>query len=71
MPVTKSLPNEWYNTPNLHMCTIQDFYNFCKKKNIKIYKSLSLNGEKISDISIYNLKLKNLISELGIFLLEK
>ena len=32
MPVTKSLPNEWYNTPNLHMCTIQDFYNFCKKK---------------------------------------
>ena len=32
MPVTKSLPNEWYDTPNLHMCTIQDFYNFCKKK---------------------------------------
>jgi len=71
MPVTKSLPNEWYNTPNLHMCTIQDFYNFCKKRNIKIYKSLSLNGEKISNISIYNLKFKNLISELGIFLLEK
>ena len=71
MPVTKSLPNEWYNTPNLHMCTIQDFYNFCNKRNIKIYKSLSLNGEKISNISISNLKYKNLISELGIFLLEK
>ena len=71
MPVTKSLPNEWYNTPNLHMCTIQDFYNFCKKRNIKIYKSLSLNGEKISNISISNLKFKNLISELGILLLEK
>ena len=71
MPVTKSLPNEWYNTPNLHMCTIQDFYNFCNKRNIKIYKSLSLNGEKISNISISNLKFKNLISELGIFLLEK
>jgi len=71
MPVTKSLPNEWYNTPNLHMCTIQDFYNFCNKRNIKIYKSLSLNGEKISNINISNLKFKNLISELGIFLLEK
>ena len=71
MPVTNNLPNEWYNTPNLHMCTIQDFYNFCKKRNIKIYKSLSLNGEKISNISISNLKFKNLISELGIFLLEK
>ena len=31
MPVTKNLPNEWYNTPNLHMCSIKDFVNFCKK----------------------------------------
>ena len=71
MPVTKNLPNEWFNTPNLHMCTILDFYNFCKKRNIKIFRSLSLNGEKISDISQLNLKFKNLISELGIFLIEK
>ena len=32
MPVTKTLPNEWYNTPNLHMCTIRDFVNYCNKK---------------------------------------
>ena len=71
MPVTKNLPNEWFNTPNLHMCTILDFYNFCKDRNIKIFKSISLNGEKISNISLSNLKFKNLISELGIFLIEK
>ena len=71
MPITKNLPNEWFNTPNLHMCTILDFYNFCKNRNIKIFKSLSLNGEKISDINLSNLKFKNLISELGIFLIEK
>tara|TARA_B100002052_G_scaffold265484_1_gene262064 strand:+ start:28 stop:624 length:597 start_codon:yes stop_codon:yes gene_type:complete len=71
MPITKNLPNEWFNTPNLHMCTILDFYNFCKKRNIKIFRSLSLNREKISDISQLNLKFKNLISELGIFLIEK
>ena len=71
MPVTKNLPNEWFNTPNLHMCTILDFYNFCKNRNIKIFRSLSLNREKISDISKSNLKFKNLISELGIFLIEK
>ena len=41
MPVTKHLPNEWYNTPNLHMCTIKDFYNFCKKRNINLFKSLA------------------------------
>ena len=71
MPITNNLPNEWFNTPNLHMCTILDFYNFCKKRNIKIFRSLSLNREKISDISQLNLKFKNLISELGIFLIEK
>ena len=71
MPITKNLPEEWYNTPNLHMCTIKDFFNFCNKKNIKLYKSLALNDQKISDISNKNLEIKNLFSELGIFLLEK
>ena len=71
MPITKNLPYEWYNTPNLHMCTIQDFYNFCNKKGINIFKTISLNGQKTSKITSSNLKFKNLISELGIFLLEK
>ena len=57
MPVTENLPNEWYNTPNLHMCTIKDFVNYCKKKNIKINSS--------------NLNFQNLFSDLGIFIIEK
>ena len=57
MPVTNNLPNEWYNTPNLHMCTIKDFKNYCKKKKIKINSS--------------NLNFQNVFSELGIFLIEK
>ena len=71
MPITKNLPYEWYNTPNLHMCTIQDFYNFCHNKGINIFKTISLNGQKTSKITSSNLNFKNLISELGIFLLEK
>ena len=71
MPITKNLPYEWYNTPNLHMCTIQDFYNFCNNKGINIFKIISLNGQNTSKITSSNLKYKNLISELGIFLLEK
>ena len=31
MPVTKTLPNKWYNTPNIHMCTIKIFLNFPKQ----------------------------------------
>jgi len=70
MPITKNLPNEWYNTPNLHMCTIQDFVNFCKKKNIKISKSMCLTDEKISEITNRNMAYKNIFSQLGIFLIE-
>ena len=70
MPVTKNLPNEWYNTPNLHMCTIQDFVNFCEEKNIKIDRSLCLTDEKISEITKNNMFVKNIFSQLGIFLIE-
>ena len=71
MPVTKTLPNEWYNTPNLHMCTIKDFFNFCSKKKIELYKSIALNGEKTSAINSGNINIRNLNSELGIFLIKK
>ncbi len=70
MPITKNLPNEWYNTPNLHMCTIKDFVNFCKKKNIKIDKSMCVTDEKISEITSKNMGYKNIFSQLGIFLIE-
>ena len=70
MPITKNLPDEWYNTPNLHMCTIKDFYNFCENRKIKLDKSLALHNEKISSINRLNLNTKNLSAELGIFLIE-
>ena len=71
MPVTKTLPNSWYNTPNLHMCTIKDFYKFCNERDIKLDKALALHNEKISSINETNLNIKNLSAELGIFLIEK
>ena len=70
MPITKNLPDEWYNTPNLHMCTIKDFYNFCENRKIILDKSLALHKEKISSINKLNLNIKNLSAELGIFLIE-
>ena len=71
MPITETLPNEWYSTPNLHMCTIKDFFNFCSKKKIELYKSIALNGEKTSPINSENINIRNLSSELGIFLIKK
>lgn len=71
MPVTENLPHTWYNTPNLHMCTIKDFYNLCKLDNIEIVKSISVSSDKVSNIQKSNLEVKNLISEIGIFLIKK
>ena len=71
MPITKTLPDEWYNTPNLHMCTIKDFVHFVKSRNFRIFKSLALNNEDVSLINNSNLGIKNLFADLGIFLIEK
>ena len=70
MPVTKSLPYTWYNTPNLHMCSIKDFYQFCEKKKINIDRVIGINGEKTSSIYRVNLEMKNLLSEVGIFVIS-
>ena len=70
MPMTKTLPYNWHNTPNLHMCTIKDMFNFCSEKNIKMDKILGINEDKTSQIKRSNLEIKNLFSKIGIFLLS-
>ena len=71
MPITKTLPDEWYNTPNIHLCTIKDFVFFSKAKNFKLSKSIALNDNQISYIKKSNLNIKNFSSNLGIFLIER
>jgi len=43
MPVTRTLPNEWYNTPNIHLCTVVDFEQLCREKGIEILQRTVLN----------------------------
>ena len=69
MPITKSLPEQWHNTPNLHMCTIKDLYNYCEDQNINIKKVIGVNENNTSLIKRSNLEIKNLFSKLGIFLI--
>ena len=69
MPMTKTLPYAWHNTPNLHMCSIKDLFNFCDEQNIKIQKVIGINEDKISLIKKNNLEVKNFFSKLGIFLI--
>tara|TARA_B100000035_G_scaffold246401_1_gene215058 strand:- start:24 stop:620 length:597 start_codon:yes stop_codon:yes gene_type:complete len=70
MPVTKTLPDEWYNTANIHLCTIKDFVNFSRSKNFKLSKSIALKNDQPSFITSSNLNRKNFVSNLGIFLIK-
>ncbi|RVD12862.1 methionine biosynthesis protein MetW, partial [Mesorhizobium sp. M7A.F.Ca.ET.027.02.1.1] len=49
MPVTKDLPYSWYDTPNIHFCTIRDFVNLCDELGATVEKATALdaNGQKI------------------------
>jgi methionine biosynthesis protein MetW len=46
MPVSDNLPYQWYDTPNVHLCTINDFDDFCRKSNIKVQQRLVLTDKK-------------------------
>jgi len=63
------LPNSWFNTPNLHMCTIKDLYGYCENQNINIKRVIGVNENNTSLIKKSNLEIKNLFSKLGIFLI--
>jgi methionine biosynthesis protein MetW len=50
MPVSATLPYEWYDTPNLHHCTVTDFEDLCRKIGIRIGERLVLHGGKAVSI---------------------
>ena len=58
MPVTKTLPNTWYNTPNLHMCTIKDLFDFCDENNacvvVSTPHSIPCRLSIIMDLALFN-----------------
>ena len=45
MPVTESLPEKWYETANIHLCTISDFESLCDELNIVIEEKRILNSK--------------------------
>lgn len=65
VPVTPSLPYEWYDTPNLHFLSIADFTEYCKKRGIRIERSAFTVKNKTVRL------LPNLFAETGFFLLSK
>lgn len=65
VPVTKELPHQWYDTPNLRFLSLKDFRHFCKENGIKILKEQGItSGQKI-------FLWPNLFANVGMYLLQK
>ena len=69
MPITPELPSSWYETENIHLCTIKDFENLCLKENIRIKDKVFINRSgNQGGLSKIN---PNLFAVEGVYLLEK
>ena len=71
MPLTKSLPDEWYNTPNIHFCTIKDFVLLCNERSIIIEKKIALTSNNSLVQQLYSNFGGNLMGEQAIFLIHR
>jgi methionine biosynthesis protein MetW len=65
VPVSSSLPYEWYDTPNLHFLSIADFKEYCRKNQMTIESEAFISKNRVVRV------LPNLFGEVGLFLLSK
>lgn len=65
MPVTKKLPYQWYDTPNIHLCTLNDFERLCKDHGITILERIVADHAHRSTFS--QRLLPNLMGELALY----
>lgn len=70
MPKSRILPFEWYNTPNIHLLTVNDFFDFAKAHNIKILKSIYMSKAQIKKFPLTK-TLPNLLAEEVIFVISR
>jgi methionine biosynthesis protein MetW len=65
MPVTKILPSEWYNTPNIHLCTLKDFERLCRNNGIHILERTVVDRTHRAGLGMK--LLPNLLGEIAIY----
>lgn len=68
MPVSGTLPNQWYDTPNIHLCTVRDFETLCAEKQVEIVRRHVVNHAHHSNIGMRTLP--NLLGEIALYQLR-
>jgi methionine biosynthesis protein MetW len=71
MPITENLPYSWYDTPNIHFCTVRDFVALTKQVDARIEKAVALLGNGRVLNRTVRLTLWNLLADQAIFLLSR
>lgn len=72
MPVTPNLPEQWYDSPDSHLCTVIDFVNLCKEIGATVERSAAFNasGRQLSTRGTF-IDMHNLFGEKAVFLLRR
>ena len=71
MPVNKTIPYQWYETPNIHFCSILDFEKLCNDLDFNIQKKVFLTSNHSLSGVFSNELFSNLFAKYGIFLITK
>jgi methionine biosynthesis protein MetW len=71
MPTTDNLPDRWYDTPNIHLCTIKDFLDLCKDVGAKVERADALDSYGSKMGVAMPLFMQNLFGEQAVFLLSR
>ena len=69
MPISKSLPNEWYDTPNIHLCTLKDFEHLCRQQGIRILQRTVVDYAHRTSLGMR--LLPNLLGEIALYRFER
>ena len=65
MPVSDNMPYQWFNTPNIHLCTITDFEDFCRSRDVHILERIVMRGSSAVTF------LPNLLGSLAVYRFER
>jgi methionine biosynthesis protein MetW len=65
MPVSDNLPYAWFDTPNIHLCTITDFENFCRSHDVRIRERIVMSSGRVVTV------LPNVLGSLAVYRFER
>jgi methionine biosynthesis protein MetW len=69
MPVSEFMPYTWYDTPNIHFCTVDDFEDFCRERNIRILNRRYVTGGR--DDNALSVRWPNMLAETAVYRLAR